>query len=471
MTPAPSPQAASNSHTSRSWWKIPAAVLLLEVLLCSLHWSWQRSRVLPPEVNLEGYPANTRRVVEQAYRRIEKLTDPSAQDWDRLGDTLSASGRYAEAVSCYRHAAQCAPTAAEYLYDLAFCLMSTGQLQEADETFAAATKLEPQLQDTQHYFAGVNALRRGDAVTAKLSFERSDLAASRLQLAILALEDSNPERCRDLLSKIPPAAYRVQQLLSAVEQANGQPEAARRRMLLTDHLDGIVTGPWNERAAIIVARTEAISPTAQKLKELERLPQDPVGVAKRISSDQSQIWEPELEDLLADAALAAGDRDAHITHLKTLIQRDGPSTYRMNRLGIALVAGGQSAKGQAVLEMGHRLLGTATPEVAADNCLALAELTADVDPPASRGYRAKASRLLRDYEASLKIDDQQADLWFQLGLRLERIAAGLLPGDARSSEQLTKSAITAYEKCLRLEPNHQSAGLMRNALRSARAAP
>lgn len=471
MTAAQAPHTAGTRQATRFWWKIPAAVLMLELLLCWLHGSQLTPRVLPPKVNLNGYPANTRRAVEQAYRRMEKLPEPSAKDWDRLGDTLSAAGRYAEAVACYRQATHCAPTAAQYHYDLAFCLMSTGQLQQADETFTVATKLEPQLQDTRNYFAGLNALRRGDSAVARRSFEQSDLAASRLQLAVLAKEDNNAGQCRDLLSTITPAAYRVQQLLAAVEQADGQPQAARRRMLLTDHMDGIVTGPWNERAAIIVARTEAISATAQKVRELQRLEQDPVGVARRISADQSQIWEPELEDLLADAALAAGDRAAHIRHLKTLIQRDGPSTYRMNRLGFALLSGGESKAGVTALKTGHRLLGTASPEVAADNCLALAELTADTDPAASRRYRAQAFRLQGNNEASLKIDGQQADLWFHTGLRFDRIAHGLLPDIAQPAERLTQSAITAYEKCLELEPNHKSAGLMLEALRSAEAAP
>ncbi|MCR9202040.1 MAG: tetratricopeptide repeat protein [Planctomycetaceae bacterium] len=461
----------STEQPSMSWWKIPAALLIAELLLCAVHWLQQSPRVRPPAVNLSGYPVNTRRAVERAYERIERLESPAAQDWDQLGDTLSAAGRYAEAVACYRQATHCEPDAPQYHYDLAFCLMSTGQLEAADDAFARAAQLEPQLQDTQHYFAGINALRRGDSAAAERAFETSDLAAARLQRAILALESGQTRRSQDLLSRITPTAFRVQQLLAELERLEGRHTAARRRMLLTDHLDGIVTGPWNERAAIIVARTEAISATAQKLQELQRLEQAPAGVTRRITADQVEIWEPELEDLLADAALAAGDRGAQIKHLETLIQRDGASTYRMNRLGFALVSAGQPAQGQAALEVGHRLRGTATAQQAADNCLALAELTAADRPRQAARYRALALRLLEDYDASLKIDDRQPDVWFRLGLQLDRTASGLLPGAEQSPERLIQAAISAYEKCLSLKPHHQAAELMRQALSSPGAKP
>lgn len=446
-------------------------LLCVEVVLVSIHYRCQTRRVLPPEVDLAGYPVETQRTVRQSRQRLLQADNVSAEEWDRFGDMLSAAGRFGEAEVSYRQAVQMQPEDPRFHYDLAFCLMSMGRLEAADFQFAVAAQLEPQLAAAQNYFAGINALRRNDADAARLKFElAARLPAAQLQLAIMDWSQEDFPGCAKHLQQVGHDSCRVRQLRADMLRNAGQSEEAYLLSLLAED-DRIVLGPWNERASMIVERTTAMSVTAQKTRELQRLRQgDADGVARRLKESQTLLWEPELEDLLADVAIARGDWKGHIEHLSELVRRDGASTYRMNRLGFALATTGQTKKGREALEIGYRLRGGAEPKVAADNCFALANLMDGIDPDNAAIYRAEYFRLMGDLERSLKLHEQQSGVWFRLGVRRYRSAIEC-PPDSSERQELIKNASDACQKCLAAEPNHSEARRLLALLKTFSARP
>lgn len=461
------------------------AIIGLEVLLLLAHGRWTR-QTQPPQADLTGYPAVTRRTVTAARDHVRQQPADTSR-WSRLGDTLFACGRYAAAEACYREAVVRQPESAQCRYDLGFCLMSTGRLQEANTAFAEAAARAPALAPTQHYYAALNALRNGDADTARAELiQAGSLPVAQLELAVLDLREGHTDAAEPRLLQLQqqrPNASRVHQLLAGLYAQTDRPQQARQSRQLAELLSGIVAGPWNERAALLLDETRQLTVADQVSRLAARLSTatgpnsgTPTAALRRlredITTDLEQQWDPLLEDVLADVAAAAGDQLQQCQHLRNIIDRDGGSTYRLNRLGFALLNVGERQAGRDALEAGFRLAHAATDAAGVDNCFALAELTREENPGRSALYLARGHRLagllamdqqqfadaIEQFAASLRADADQPEVWFW---------------QARTARLLGQVEIArkACQQCLQHDPQHRQARQLADELAGSISVP
>ncbi|MCP4507371.1 MAG: tetratricopeptide repeat protein, partial [Fuerstiella sp.] len=205
-----------------------------------------------PNPNLSGYPAFTRTKIEEA---LVAVAPDIAMDWHDLADTLFAGGFYAEAEACYRHSVTLNPSHPRFRYHWAFCLFSIGDIAESDQQFRQAIEQGHSSPEACQHFIGLNALREGRSSDAQQAFEASsELAASRLKLAELAIRDNNPDHAAALLNQLlkeQPNAWRVNHLLAVAARKRGDETSEQQYSAFADVLSEEVRGPWHSRAGII----------------------------------------------------------------------------------------------------------------------------------------------------------------------------------------------------------------------------
>ncbi len=103
-----------------------------------------RSAKLPPLPQLDlahVFPGVRQQIENAATAARQHPTDPEATG--KLGMVLDAYQQYAAAAVCYRRAHLLAPTAFQWVYNLAYVEMKLGQYQQAAQTFRAAIRMQP----------------------------------------------------------------------------------------------------------------------------------------------------------------------------------------------------------------------------------------------------------------------------------------------------------------------------------------
>lgn len=436
------------------------AIVALEIVFAGSTYFAREHVYRPPSPNLTGYPAYT---AKKLLAKVESTRPDVAFDWDTLGDTFMATGFYAEAISCYQRAVDLDQDNTKYLFDLAFCLSSTGRLDAADIQFRKAIDSGYSNAAACNYFIGENALRRGQISKARKAFQASiQLNVSKLQLAELYIEEHDYEKAASLLEHLAektPYARRVHYLLGVVSEHRGDRTAAEKHFSNAAVFVKYVSGPWHDRAFEIEKLAVSMRVQTRVAKAIQLIENGfaSESLKKSISRENERLWDPSLEDLLARIDTANGNTEAALAKLSKVVERAGASSYRMVRLGFMQ----QMVEPEAVEETfrtGIRL-GNGNGTEVSDMARALAyAFKARGEQRESNAYLAVAefrdgTRLLDKarwkeaaaaFQRAVDLDEDSARSWFWLG-------------QARKMLGEHQAAIAAFTQCLRLLPHHQRA--------------
>lgn len=442
--------------------RVLGVVLVAEVLLGVVAVQNRDVTFGPPELDLDGYSNVTTSSIQ---RSLAELRPKVALDWHDLADKLFVTGFYKQSEACYHTAVQLQPDHPQFIYDWAFCLSSLGNLQLATKTFQRAIDAGHSHPEACHYFMGLHLLRQGQLNEARLYFEQSSsIAASRLQLADLAMRQGNLTAARKLLADLieeHPNAWRIHHLLAEVATAENDSITARQHSELADVLSAAVPGPWKARAGKLqqifqeMQTLEYVNSTLSSLSNTSDLQR----VATQVKDRADTQWDPLLEDLMARLAYLQGDVSSQLKHLRHVVELDGMDAYRAARLGAALKESGQIAEAESVFAAGvHLKTGERASEVA-EMATFLADQLPPSQPRLNRGqYLAVAAfheglgyvdnlryqDALRCFEEAVSHDDQQAKYWYWLGRTYQILAD-------------RDQAKAAFAQCLKLQPHHERA--------------
>ena len=447
--------------------RILAFVIVIELIACGGWWFTQPLEVRPPEPNLNGYPAFT---AQQLHRLMDSTRPDVALDWDRLGNAFLASGFYSEANACYERASQLAPESAQHAYNWGFCLLTIGRLDAADEQFDRAISLGHPHPEACRYFLGANALRRAQIERARTAFEASSqVNASKLQLAELAIQDHDFERAQTLLDELTeeqPNAGRVHLLLGVVAQHQSDATKMTEHFGRADVLIEPVIGPWDDCAQKIeeVAMTIRVKEHVKRSEESLSTGRSPEVLYEEITRENEQLWDPRLENLLADIDAQQNRLDSALQRLNRVVKRNGADSNLMARLGFLQMMV-EPAAAEETLRTGVRL-GTGDGSEVRDMARALSGLL-DQQGDSEQRDRYAAIAEFRDgsflldklqladaaaaFERSVELDASSQRAWFWLGRTCQ------LLGD-------DPAAIAAFDQCLELNPYHERAAKQRAVL-------
>lgn len=262
----------------------------------------------------------------------------SAEEWRQLADAYMASGFFPEAEACYRHAAKLEPENADFLYHWAFCLSRLGWATASNEQFEQA--LQQGYKDAPRcwFFMGRNYLREEKPAKAKEAFLKGkELPVARYELARLAFRAENiSEALQQLDAILGPFShtYEPNYLRYLIEVQLGHKKKAShyrdQLALASDRLPTPFGEEWqrlHELRKHMGMQGRLAAFTKAKEKGQKREAED---ILRRILRIQ---WQPAAQDHLADIELAKGNSDEAIQIVEEIIAREGPSTYRLERLG------------------------------------------------------------------------------------------------------------------------------------------
>ena len=444
--------------------RILSFVVVVEVVAFSWQRFAQQPETAPPEPNLKGYPAFT---AQQLREAIDSTRPEVADDWDRLGRAFLACGFYAEANRCYEQASQLAPDEPRHAYNWGFCLFTLGELDAADEQFEKAIADGYARPEECRYFLGANALRRGRIEEAEAAFEASfSVSASKLELAELAVHAQDFERAQSLLEELVqelPHAGRVHQLLGTVAQHQFDEMNATRHFGLSDVFLKRVLGPWDDCAKKIeaVAMTMRVKEHATRSEYDLQTESSVEQLYDSISRENEQLWDPDLENLLADLDAEQNRLDSALRRLKSTIRRNGANTNLTARLGFLQLAI-EPAAAEATFRTGVRL-GTGDGIDVREVAGALARLLHQQGNSEGRDQFASVAEFRNgtflldrlefaaaadSFERAAALDASSQRSWFWLGR-------------TRQLNDDHPAAIAAFDKCLELNPYHERAAKFR----------
>ena len=415
-------------------------------------------RPVPPLPDTTGYHHYTKLKLGEA---LADCNPHRAADWSQLSDIFFALGFYSEAEACCRQAVALDGESPELRYLWGFCLSSMGQFASAREQFEQAIALgHPRATDCW-YFIAMDHMREEDIEAAREALGHcTSLPAARFELAKLEFREGHPEQALPIVSDLQeshPDAWRVHFLRSQIEAQVGNSEPAANYRELADRTSGKIPSPWNERAKTILALYEErnvrhfLSLGAELLAH-----RDVEGAQALFTTEGGDDFDPVVEDLASDLALAQGDKLGQIAALERIIEQDGANSYRLSRLGFAQLAQGDVDGAIESLETGIRLHTGVRGREVIDMHEQLAEVSARSNQPdlaqqhLGRARYLEAIDLLRwgraadasqTLDQSVKADDGNASAWFYLG-EIHRLYEN------------NELALTAYRNCLTIDPDH-----------------
>jgi len=441
--------------------RIFLAVILLELVAGSVYLIRIRSASTPPTPDFSGFPVV---IQTRLVPLIEGCRANVASDWNGLAETFFAVGFGGEAEACHQRGSELEPDVSLWRYNLAFCRAARGRTALAEKDFRAVLEMDPSRTASCWYFIGTIALRENRVEDAKRAFEKSgSLAAAKIILANLAVRNGNLAIAQEILNGLRethPKTRIVQHLLSSVNFANGNERNGLLHQLKADVFSGIIRGPWNERADQLQEISRECGVSSQVKLGFTLLEIGDVAAAEQlVETANRHLWDPSLEDFLADVDYVKGHAAERLQHLKTVIEKDGADSHRLARLGSAQLSQGNHDAALQSMITGVHLLTDVDGRESIDMCLQHSQLlTTTGDAPKAKKIAAKAAFMegmglmesgkhgeaIEWFQRSAKRDERSARTWFWLGNVLQLAAQ-------------TAASVAAYDECLARDPYHERA--------------
>ncbi len=432
-------------------------LVVLEAVAAALLFGWRIRQPAPPA--LDTSRLDTVSAEELTKLRQEVGIDP--EKWRALSEALMGYGYFPESEACYRRALELAPDSFEVRYGYAYCLQRLGKLLESIDAFTAARdRSAPAMQDTCTYHIGRCQLRLDDPQSAETTF-RSILRfpPAALHLSRILIRTGRVNEALTLLDELLPSEFpdRVQPLQlkvstqmfvdpSAVPTAElGRLQRAVESLTVSDHREflnpirfqyGLSRRVYDAAAQQAQGRIET---AAAEYREIFRLalPSDRRQMAPMLARLELELGRPEaalalLEDLPTYSAdtpetlVLHGDALDHLERRDEAVQKWEQAV----RLHPRLTQHGRLA--EHFEQIGNAPL--------AEHHTARALTYAGIE--AYRANRLESAEAA--LEESLVLDPEFPLTWFYLAEC--RRAAGRL-----------EQARTAYQECLKRNPDHDRA--------------
>ncbi|TWT58207.1 tetratricopeptide repeat protein [Thalassoglobus neptunius] len=410
-----------------------------------------------PTANTEGLPGFTRNMIMSS----EVAMNPKfAEQWSGLGMVYQAFGFYDESVACFTRAQEISPEDPSIAYELGFALILAGKTDESSREFERAMELGHPYASQCWYFLGRNALRMDDPETAKGFFlKATSLPAARFELAKIAWRAGESAQAEHMLKEIInefPNATEPQRLLAEVFDEQGEQHLASMLYLSSDRRFVALTSPRQEIFESIQQLRNVGNVKFVQTRATELLDAGKVSDAQEILKyEAGSEFHPVIWDARSDVERALGNIEEQIALLQEIIERDGLDSYRAARLGFALIGNEQKDEVQKVMTVGAALESNDEREVVADLYQQLANLASEQGnedkalanwSEAQFHYGRKIyqtedpSKAIDLFIQSAEANPETADPLFYLGQLFYELG------------ELT-DAQTAYEECLKIDPN------------------
>lgn len=181
-------------------------ILIAATLVGELVWgAWvlrsARETPMPPRVALSRLPPAT---ADDLTKLQQATRGNRAKDWHALGAAYLAYGYFPEGAACLEHANSLKPNDATILSDLAHCEERFGRLEEANQHYERAARIDSTgVGRNNWYRIGRNQLRMEDANAAEASFRRAlPLVTAQHELARLLIQVGRIEEARSLVEEL-----------------------------------------------------------------------------------------------------------------------------------------------------------------------------------------------------------------------------------------------------------------------------
>jgi Tfp pilus assembly protein PilF len=410
-----------------------------------------------PMPSMVGYHPDTERRVRTALADCDTAEAASVA---RVAEMLMSLGLYPESEASWRHAISLKPGDPDLRFNHAACLSSMGKIREAREELSRALELGHRREPDCWYFIGREWLREERSADAQAAFTSAqDLPAAQFELAKLDVRDGNAEQALPVIRRMQqayPEASRVHLLRAQAARIVGDTDEAVRYEELSNLTYGELPGPWRQLQQRLIQLYEEHSPRRIARIAHQALQSGRVSTAETLlAASEDSTWEPYAADVAADVAAAKGDLPTHRARLERIIELDGADSYRLCRLGFALLASDDPVLAEQAFRDGVSLAAGERGNELRDMCeqlAVMAERRRDVD--AALRWRG----LAREYEGLAlfrQTQYRQAMEKFREAVALDagRVRAWYYLGECCRLLEQPEPARQAYGECLRRDPH------------------
>ena len=393
----------------------------------------------------------------------EDLDTEESDSWLNLAKAYAAFGYYAEAEACSRRAVELAPDSPETNTHWGLTLDRLGRLGEATERLRGATSLTsgPRVSETW-YRIGRIELRRERPNEAEAAFRRAGaFAPAMFQLAKLFVRTSRADQALPIVEwMLGNAPNDLQTLLlrAQVARALRDSQAVQEFNERAERGDELLD---LDRTFDLLTRTRSQYGVWRMYKDANDLEQSHNSMNPSVLQRESELlreanrlhWLEITVPPLARIEIQLGRTDAAIKLLEKQFERAGEAPETLERLGDAVFSKGEHQKAQQIWERAaamrsggerrrlHQKLGVLYErqgdQVAARNQRAHVHHTSGLAAFRSNEVEQAGS----DFARAVELNPELAHSWFYLG-------------KVQSVLGQTRDARNAYERCLKLDPEH-----------------
>lgn len=431
-------------------------VIAGELIIGSVLLALRLREMTPPRPDVSIFDSVTTGELRNAAKECE-----TPDQWAELGELYIAHGYFREGEACLREASKHKPEDADLAFRHGFALERFGRLEEANDRYREAILYRhSRTPDIRHYL-GRNFLRMDQEEPARDSFVKAGAMPGaeyeRARINLRAGRTESAEGAARSLAAAHPTAAQPIALLFRVAIARGDYAGAVRFVDQFDRQSAQLPAPFDVEFKRLNDLHDDFG-IAKRKKELEKLlgagPSAKIGVLDGLSKlITSADWTPMAADQRAEVEYRTGRFKEAIGWLDDAIARDGPAWQLLERLGDTHRESGDAEKALVNWERAASL-GTGPELKNLRHKLALAHEKAG-RKEAATSYHALAA-LSAGIEAFEAVRPADAVAAFTEATRLNpRLAhAWYYLGECHRLQNRPTEALTAYEHCLRIDPDH-----------------
>ncbi len=436
---------------SRRQWAL-VALIAAEVVAGAVFLLRSRTRAVPPVVDLSFVDPF---VAEHLRARSAACTMPD--DWAALGEEYLAYGYFHEAEACYRVAAEREWDRSERAYQWAFALERVGKLEQANAEYERALSLGYSHPDDCRYFIGRNFLRLEQADPARGAFEAAgNHPSARYERARLLVRDGRASDAVPILDSLyaaHPQAIQPYLLRHRIDALQSWPGAARFADL-ANRARGRLPTPFDKEWNRLEETYNRLGLTGEITAiEKQLASRDVAGAERKLRAVLATGWNPAATDLLAEVEAQRGRPAEAVRLLQEAVEREGPSSYLLERLGDAHERNGQLP--QAV-QTWTRATELGSGAGVKNLHLRLEEHYRKAGNDRDARWRSARAHLAAGHELFWAGNARNARGAFEKATELEPTlaAAWFYLGESNRVLGRAEQAAQAYARCLALDPDH-----------------
>lgn len=417
--------------------------------------TWLREPI-PPRPDLSHYHPATSDEIRSLENEV--LGNGRAENWLALGRMYLYFGLFPEAEYCCQQAAYLDANSFAAFYWWGVALNQLGETSQAIEQFRHALPLagnqetDPDAQASCWYGIGRNYLRQEDIVNAERAFRKAgNYLPARNQLIRILVRSQRAAEALPMLDELVvryPKESSYYQLRSRAREQLGDMDGA------FEDRTRVERAPDRLRSDAIIALLQLEAGKVGLYRELQKsarlLARNPQEAVMRLRELLDMEWRLELAGFLVEAELRIGNAQQAADLLKTMMERDGESTERLEQLAysyrwlnkhdLAFELRKRVARIRHVQtvhsDLGQDFHDRGKPELARKH-RALAKMTGGI--LAFRDNRI--SEATSELQQAIQLDKELPNAWYYLA-------------ECYRVRGETTKAIQAYRDCLKADTNH-----------------